>query len=405
MSARSPSSCELAVVGGGIVGLAVARELALRRGGEGVVLLERERGLAAHQSSHSSGVVHRGVYYAPGSLKARLCVAGAAELESYCAEREIPLRFDGKLIVAAAEHQLGRLDELERRARANGVPELRRLAADEIAAAEPAACGLAALHSPRTAVVDFARVARAYAADLERAGGRVLTGASVRSIREQGGGVELELGGRAALRASAVVVCAGAFGERLAAGLGLGGDLRIVPFRGAYLELRPERSRLVRGSIYPVPDPALPFLGAHLTRGPDGRVLLGPTALIAGAADAYEPWRLSARSLAATVGWPGTWRLAARQRRAALTELSHALSPRLLVAAARRLVPELRRRDFRRGPAGVRGQAVGRGGSLIDDFVLERTERVAVVRNAPSPAATASLALARLVADELAALG
>lgn len=405
MSARSPSSCELAVVGGGIVGLAVARELALRRGGEGVVLLERERGLAAHQSSHSSGVVHRGVYYAPGSLKARLCVAGAAELESYCAEREIPLRFDGKLIVAAAEHQLGRLDELERRARANGVPELRRLAADEIAAAEPAACGLAALHSPRTAVVDFARVARAYAADLERAGGRVLTGASVRSIREQGGGVELELGGRAALRASAVVVCAGAFGERLAAGLGLGGDLRIVPFRGAYLELRPERSRLVRGSIYPVPDPALPFLGAHLTRGPDGRVLLGPTAMIAGAPDAYEPWRLSARSLAATVGWPGTWRLAARQRRAALTELSHALSPRLLVAAARRLVPELRRRDFRRGPAGVRGQAVGRDGSLIDDFVLERTERVAVVRNAPSPAATASLALARLVADELAALG
>ena len=395
-----PRECDLAVIGAGIVGLAVARELALRHDGIRVAVLERESRISAHQTSHSSGVIHAGIYYEPGSLKARLCVAGARELYAYCDDRGIEARRTGKLVIATDAGELGRLEELERRGIANQVPGLRRIGAGEIRELEPHAAGIAALHSPATGVVDFGLVAAAYAADLEASSGTVTTGCGVTAIQEasDGAAVQHDLG---ITRARAVVVCAGAWADRLARAAGADPEPRIVPFRGAYLRLRPERAELVRTNIYPVPDPELPFLGAHLTRGFDGQVMLGPTALIAGARDAYRLRRVRAADLRETLAWPGTWRLARRYWRAGLTEIRHAASRRALVAAARRLVPELRASDFVAGPAGVRAQALGRDGSLIDDFLVSRTERALYVRNAPSPAATSSLPLARLIADEV----
>ena len=398
-----PAECDFAVVGAGIVGLAVARELAIRHPDARVVVLEGAPRIAAHQTGHSSGVIHAGVYYEPGSLKARLCVAGAAELYDYCADHGIEARASGKLIVATTKEELPRLEELERRARANGVPGVARVDAAAIAEIEPHAVGLAALHSPRTGIVDFTRVAAAFAADLAAAGGSVATGTAVRSVSESGGRARIAHS-RGETSATALAVCAGAWADRLAVGAGAPADPRIVPFRGAYLRLRPERRHLVRANLYPVPEPDLPFLGAHLTRGVDGDVLLGPSALLVGARDAYRLARIRPRDLAETLAWPGTWRLARRHRRAALIELRRGLSRRAFVAEARRLVPELRAADFTRGPAGIRAQALARDGTLVDDFVISETERAVYVRNAPSPAATSSLPLARLISERVEAL-
>jgi L-2-hydroxyglutarate oxidase len=369
-------------VGGGIVGLAVARELAARRPGASLCVLEREPELASHQTGHSSGVIHAGIYYEPGSLKARLCVQGARELYAYCEERGIEARRDGKLIVAADERDLSGLDELERRGRANGVRGLRRLRAGEIAAIEPEARGVAALHSPETGVVDFRRVAEAFATDVREAGGAIVKGCAVRGLAADRTQIALTHAG-GSVRARFAVLCAGAWSDRLAVAAGAPAEPRIVPFRGGYLRLRDERSELVRASIYPVPDPELPFLGAHLTRTIDERVLLGPSALLVGG-----------------LRWPGTWRLMRRQWRTGLTEIRRAAGRRSFVREARRLVPGLSAADFTAGPSGVRAQAVNRDGSLVDDFVVHRTERALHVRNAPSPAATASLALSRLIVDE-----
>ncbi|MSO42342.1 MAG: L-2-hydroxyglutarate oxidase [Solirubrobacterales bacterium] len=390
---------DFAVVGGGIVGLAVARELLARHPGSSLTLMEREPRLASHQTGHSSGVIHAGIYYRPGSLKARLCVSGARELYEYCDERGIEARREGKLIIAADDSELSRLDELERRGTANAVPGLRRLDASGIADLEPHARGVAALQSPDTGVVDFRAVAESLAADVRAAGGRVVTGCEVSAMEPSAGGVELRHGS-SSIHAGFAVVCAGAWSDRLAVSMGAPSEPRIVPFRGAYLRLRPERRSLVRASIYPVPDPELPFLGAHLTRTIDGEVLLGPSALMVGARDAYRPWRLRPRDLAETLSWPGSRRLAMAHWRAGLREIRHAVSRRAFVADARRLLPELTAADTLPGPAGVRGQAVARDGSLIDDFVIHRTGRAVHVRNAPSPAATSALALARLIADE-----
>lgn len=364
-------------------------------------MLEREARLATHQTGRSSGVIHAGVYYQPGSLKARLCVAGARELYAYCERHGIPTTRGGKLIVATRLDELPRLDELERRGRLNEVEGLRRLGAEQIAEVEPHAVGIVALHSPATGVVDFRRVAAAYASELVARRGAVTTSCEVLAIREQDAAVTVEhtLG---STRARALVSCAGAWSDRLAVAAGAPADPRIVPFRGAYLRLRPQRAGLVRSNIYPVPDPDLPFLGAHLTRGHNGVVLLGPTALIVAARDGYRPWRLRPRDLAQTLFWPGTWRMMAANRRAGVTELRRALNPAALVREARHFVPELTRADFVAGPAGIRAQAVARDGSLVDDFVLSKTGRCVHVRNAPSPAATSSLAIARLIADELA---
>jgi (S)-2-hydroxyglutarate dehydrogenase len=389
---------DVAVVGGGIVGLATARELALR--GLDVVVLEREDRLGAHQTSHNSGVIHAGIYYAPGSLKARLCVEGAAALYEYCAAKEIPAERCGKLVIAVRPDDLPRLDELERRSRANGVPDIARLGPDELTAVEPAARGLSALHSPHTGMVDFAAVARAFAADVEAAGGEIRMGAAVRGLVERDDHVEA-VASAGIVRARRAVACAGAWSDRLALSSGARPDVRIVPFRGAYLRLVPERAHLVRGQIYPVPDPALPFLGVHLSRTIGGDVLVGPTALLAPARDAYRLATLRRADLGATVRWPGTARLVRRWWRTGAREIAHAVSRRLVLREAARFVPELRPSDIRPGPAGIRAQALGRDGGLLDDFLLARTGRAVHVLNAPSPAATASLAIAEMIAEEV----
>lgn len=372
---------DVVVVGAGIVGLSVARELLRREPELDLVVLEREPEIARGQSGQTSGVIHAGIYYEPGSLKARLCVAGAQALYAYCAEHGIEARKDGKLIVATSERELPRLAELERRGRANGVPGLRRIGAEEVAAIEPHARGVAALHSPETGVVDFRAVAASLAKGVAGAGGEILTGARVVELVPRPKRLDV-VHARGMTGVRFLVGCAGAGSARLAALGGGSAEPRIIPFRGSYLRLRPERRELVRASLYPVPDPELPFLGAHLTRTIDGEVLLGPSALIVGG-----------------FGWPGAWRLAVRERRAVLRELRHAISRGSYVAEAARLVPELRPEDFEPGPVGVRAQAMHRDGTLVDDFVVEETERALHVRNAPSPAATSSLALAEMIAD------
>jgi 2-hydroxyglutarate dehydrogenase len=377
---------DIAVVGAGILGLAVARELIRRRPDASVVVLEREAAVAQHQTGHNSGVVHAGIYYAPGSLKARLCVEGARELYAYCEERGIPFERRGKLIVARDNGELTRLDELERRGRENRVPRLRRLDADGLREIEPHARGVAALHSPETGVVDFAEVARALAADLRAAGGRVETGCEVARIEPRDRRLRL-VHSRGETRARFAVFCAGLWADRLAVNAGADADPRIVPFRGAYLRLRPDRTDLVRGLIYPVPDPRLPFLGVHLSRHIDGNVSLGPSALLA-------PTRL-----AHSLSWPGTWRMARRWWRTGARELTKAAASRRFAREAADYVPELEPGDFSRWYSGTRAQALARDGGLVDDFVLSETERALHVRNAPSPAATSSLALARLIAD------
>jgi (S)-2-hydroxyglutarate dehydrogenase len=393
-----PRECDLLVVGGGIVGLAVARELALRHLGPSGTPREREPRPAGHQTGHSSGVVHAGIYYRPGSLRARLCVEGARDLAVYCEERAIPFERSGKVIVAIRGEELSLLDELESRGRANGVPGLRRIGAAELREIEPHAAGVEALHSPATGVVDFGVLARSFARDAAAAGATIVTGYGVSGLIAAAGRVEVRHSAGVTL-ASSVIACAGAWSDRLAVAAGGPAEPRIVPFRGAYLRLRPERRDLVRGSIYSVPDPELPFLGAHLTRGLDGEVLLGPSALMVGARDAYRIGRVVPRDLASTLAWPGTWNLVRRHWRHGLGEIGRAASKRAFVRGLRRHLPELTVADVERGPAGVRAQALGRDGTLVDDFVVSRTGNALHVRNAPSPAATSSLALARHIAD------
>jgi (S)-2-hydroxyglutarate dehydrogenase len=395
-----PRECDLAVVGGGILGTAVARELLKRRPGARLCLLERESGLGHHQTGRSSGVVHAGIYYEPGSLKARLCVEGARALYAYCDERGIPYERSGKLVVAAGEGELERLDELERRGLANQVPDLRRLSGEEIPEIEPHARGIAALHSPATGVVDFVAVAEAYAEDVRRAGGTIHPSTAVAGAAADGSRITLRHAG-GTTTAAAAVFCAGLWSDRLAIACGAPADPRIVPFRGGYLRLPPAAAELVRANVYPVPEPDLPFLGAHLTRNFRGDVLIGPSALMAPARDAYELRRVSGRDIRETVTWPGTWKLMAKHWRAGLKELHHAASRRAFVAEAARFVPALKGVKALPGPAGIRAQALERDGKLVDDFVVHRTERAIHVRNAPSPAATSSLALAGLIADEL----
>jgi 2-hydroxyglutarate dehydrogenase len=396
----APNRCDVAIVGGGILGLAVARELLGRRPQLSLCVLEREREVGSHQTGHNSGVVHAGIYYTPGSLKARLCVAGARELYEYCAERGIAYEQCGKVIVATDASELGRLDELERRGRANRVPGMVRLDADGICALEPHAVGIAGLHSPATGIVSFPAVARAYAEDVTAAGGVVVLGCEVQAVSAGARTLRLQHSG-GVTEAGHAIFCAGAWADRLAVAAGADPDPRIVPFRGAYLRLAPERRELVRSLIYPVPDPSLPFLGVHLTKHIDGDVLIGPTALLAGARDAYALSKIRPRDIADTLAWPGSWRMFARWWRTGLTEMRHAAIRAAFVRAAARYVPELRVRDVEPAFAGVRAQALARDGRLVDDFVFSATDRALHVRNAPSPAATSSLAIARHVVDHV----
>jgi (S)-2-hydroxyglutarate dehydrogenase len=397
-SVAAPDEVDLAVVGGGILGLATARELVRRRPQLRAVVLEREPQLASHQTGRNSGVIHAGIYYAPGSLKARLCVQGARELYEFCEERGVPHERCGKVIVARDGSELGRLDELERRGRANQVPGLRRLDEAGLREIEPECRGVAALHSPHTGIVDFAAVARALADELGEADTPVVTGCEVTAIEPQARQIALRHA-EGETRARFAVLCAGSWSDRLARRAGGPADPRIVPFRGTYLRLRPERRHLVRGLIYPVPDPSLPFLGVHLSRHIDGEVSLGPSALLALARNGRRPFGVDPRDLAETLAWPGTWRMARRWWRTGVLEITQAASRKRYARAAADYVPAIQPEDLLPYFAGVRAQALGRDGRLIDDFVFGETERALHVRNAPSPGGTASLAIAREIAD------
>ncbi len=399
-AAADPSGeCDLAVVGAGVVGLAVAREVLGRDPTLRVVVLEREPQVGLHQSGRNSGVIHAGIYYEPGSMRARLCVAGARELYDFCDSHGIPARRCGKTIVAVSGSELSRLDELERRGRTNQVPGLRRLGPDELGELEPHARGLAALHSPATGIVDFERVAAALAGDLVAAGGIVATSCQVTGIGRAARALTLRHAA-GETRARRAVFCAGPWSDRLAVAAGASAEPRIVPFRGTYLRLRAERSHLVRALVYPVPDPDLPFLGVHLSRDLNGDVLLGPTARLAATRDVRHR-RPRLEDLAATATWPGTWRLVGRHWRTGVTEVRRAVSRRALAADAARYVPAIGPGDLLPAFSGIRAQALGRDGRLIDDFVISQSERALHVRNAPSPAATSALALARLIVDRL----
>ncbi|NUT43498.1 MAG: L-2-hydroxyglutarate oxidase [Thermoactinospora sp.] len=376
----------IAVVGAGIVGLAVARELARTRGAV-VTVLEQENQVGAHQTGHNSGVVHAGIYYTPGSLKARLCREGVALLRAYCQEHRLPYEEVGKLVVASTTAERAGLRALADRARANGVPGLAELDALALREIEPHAVGVAALHSPHTAICDFPAVARSLAREVAELGGSVRLSHPVRAIRERAGKVELI----AAMRRftfDRLVVCAGLGTDRVAAMAGHQGDVRIVPFKGEYFALGERARSLVRGLIYPVPDPRYPFLGVHLTRHIDGEVLVGPNAV------------MDLRALR----WPGTWRLAGQHWRTGVRELYGSLVKGAFVRAAQRYVPELTAADLRRAEGGVRAQAVARDGRMVDDFVVDVHGPVVLVRNAPSPAATSSLAIAKHIAGIVPAL-
>lgn len=397
------ASCEVAVAGGGLLGLATAMALAGR--GLQVIVLEAEDRLAVHQSGHSSGVIHSGLYYKPGSLKAVLCVEGARALYRFCAEENIAHERCGKLVVAVSPEELPRLDELARRGQANGLAGVRRLAAGEIQEIEPHAAGVAALHVPETGIADYPAVARAYARRIEAGDGRVLTGARVTGVRRDGPGLVVETP-RGAVACSLLVNCAGLQADRLARLCGAEPDVRIIPFRGEYYELAAERRSLVRHLIYPVPDPRFPFLGVHLTRRVDGTVEAGPNAVLALKREGYRWRNLSLPDLAGTLAWPGFWRLAARFWRIGAYEVRRSLLKGTFARDLRRLVPDIRPEDLHRAGSGVRAQALDRQGGLLDDFRIVNSERAIHVLNAPSPGATASMPIGeRIAAMALEALG
>ncbi len=392
------------VVGGGLVGLATA--WALSRRDVPVVVLEKEAAWALHQSGRNSGVVHSGLYYEPGSLKATMAVAAVDELARFCTDHDVPYRRTGKLVAATRQDELPRLRALADRGRANRVPvrEVDRAAAREL---EPEVDCLAGLWVGSTGVCDFPALARRLAELLEARGADLRLGTEVLAVRPSGDGAQVLARdadqNTSVIEASSVATCAGLQSDRLARASGLNGslDLRIVPFRGEYFELRPERAHLVRGLVYPVPDPELPFLGVHLTRGIDGHVHVGPNAVPALAREGYR-WRdVSAPDVLESLRYPGAWRLAARHARYGVGELTRSLVPALFVKAVQRMVPAVTAADLVRAPAGVRAQAVRRDGSLCHDFELRQSGPVLHVVNAPSPAATASLLIGERVADAL----
>ncbi|WP_169986480.1 L-2-hydroxyglutarate oxidase [Microbispora sp. H10836] len=385
----------IGIVGAGILGLAVARQMA--RAGAEVTVLEKEPRVAAHQTGHNSGVVHAGIYYQPGSLKATLCREGVAMLREYCAEHGLPYDEVGKLVVASTRAELPGLRRIAGRARENGVPGIAELDAIGLREVEPYAVGVAAVHSPHTAITDFSAVARRLAADVAEAGGSVRLSRPVRAIRQTTDGVAVAAGPER-LTFDRLISCAGLGSDRVADLAGAGGDVRIVPFRGEYYRLAGSARDLVKGLIYPVPDPRYPFLGVHLTRRIDGEVLVGPNAVPALALEGYSWRRASARDLRGILSWPGTRRLAAEHWRTGLREVYGSLAKRAFVSAARRYVPTLSSPDLVRTGGGVRAQAVSRDGGLLDDFVIDVRGRIVLVRNAPSPAATSSLAIARHIA-------
>jgi L-2-hydroxyglutarate oxidase LhgO len=390
----------IGIVGGGIVGVALAHRITGLGLDVAVTVLEKEPDLALHQTGRNSGVVHAGLYYVPGSLKARLCRRGVGLLREFCAGHGLTYDECGKVVVALDDGELARLEAIGERALANGVPGVRKVGREELAELEPHVRGIAAVHSPHTAIVDFGEVTRRLAADAVAAGAAIRTGVEVRRITQDGGGVAVEAGGER-LAFDELVICGGLHTDRLARLAGQEGDPRVVPFRGEYYELAEGRRDLVNGLVYPVPDPRYPFLGVHLTKRVGGGVLVGPNAVLALAREGYR-WRdLRPGDLAETLAWPGFRRMAARHWRTGVREVVGSLSRRAFCDAARRYVPDLRPADLLRARSGVRAQAVARDGSLVDDFRISRQGRVVAIRNAPSPAATSSMAIAEHIASWL----
>ncbi|MFC0598530.1 L-2-hydroxyglutarate oxidase [Streptomyces palmae] len=389
--------CDVLVIGGGIVGLSTAYAITRAAPGTRVIVLEKEPGPARHQTGRNSGVIHSGIYYRPGSFKARFAVRGAAEMVKFCAEYGIPHEVTGKLIVATERAELPRLHTLVQRGRENGIP-VRELGPAQITEYEPQVRGLAAIHVGTTGVCDFGAVA-ARLAELAQDGGAVVRyGAEVRAVGRRSSAVAVRTADGTVLRAGALVNCAGLHSDRIARLAGDDPGLRIVPFRGEYYELTPARAPLVRGLVYPVPDPAFPFLGVHLTRGIDGAVHIGPNAVPALAREGYGRRTLHPGELATTLTYPGAWRMARQHWRYGAGELRRSLSKRAFTQAVARLLPVVTADDLVRAPAGVRAQAVLPDGTLVDDFRFAEAPRTVHVLNAPSPAATASLPIGREVA-------
>ena len=386
---------DVAIIGGGVVGTATG--MALARRGVSVAILEAESTLAAHQTGHNSGVIHSGLYYKPGSLKARNSVEGRRALYRFCEEHGVPHERCGKLVVATGPSELPALDELERRGRANGLDGLRRLRGEELKDYEPAVVGIAGLLVPETGIVDYSVVTAAYARLVTAAGGEVRTGARVRRVLRRADGLVLETAA-GPFEARTLINCAGLQSDRVARLCGVDPGVTIVPFRGEYYEVVPERWSLVRNLIYPVPDPRFPFLGVHFTRMIGGGVEAGPNAVLAFRREGYTRTSFSARDTAAMFAFPGFWRMAAKYWPMAIGEWHRSFSSRAFVKALQKLIPDLRGEDVRPAGAGVRAQALDRQGRLLDDFRIVRGERMVHVLNAPSPAATASIAIGEAIA-------
>lgn len=388
---------DFTVIGGGILGLATARALLEHARDLRVLVLEKEPALASHQTGHNSGVIHQGIYYKPNSLKAELCVRGARQMVEYCERHDIPYRRVGKVIVATSEEELSRLEMLYERARANNVPNVSKLTQGELNEIEPNAAGLAALNSPNTSIVDYKRVADAMRVDIESMGGTIRTNARVSAIQPHASESTI-LTRNGEFQTRVVVNCAGLHSDSIARMCGLNPDVRIIPFRGEYFYLKPASQSLVRGLIYPVADPRLPFLGVHFTRTIHGTVEAGPNAVFAFSREGYGWARISPTETTRTLAFPGFWRMARRWWKTGAYEFYRSLSKPAFVQSLKTLVPAIRNSDLERGGAGVRAQAVNVRGELLDDFAFAESEHALHVLNAPSPAATASLALGEHIA-------
>ena len=391
---------DIVVVGGGIVGLSTAMQLTERFPGLEVLVLEKEAALATHQTGHNSGVIHAGVYYQPGSLKARFCREGVAATIAFCREHGLPFEQCGKLLVATDAAELERMDALLARSRDNGLA-LERLDAAELRRREPNIAGVGALFVPSTGIVDYAQVARKMAEVVQARGGRIRLSAPVTAMREDANGVTVEAGG-GTVRARRAVVCGGLMADRLARMCGVDLDFRIVPFRGEYYRLPPARNDVVSHLIYPIPDPALPFLGVHLTRMIGGYVTVGPNAVLAFAREGYRFADVSPRDVAEMVAYSGFRRVIRAHLASGLSEMANSLSKRRYLALCRRYCPSLTVEELLPHPAGVRAQAVMADGTLVHDFLVRQTARTVHVCNAPSPAATSSIPIGRHVADQVA---
>jgi len=386
------------IIGGGVVGLGVALEITRRFPRLRLLLLEKEGGVARHQSGHNSGVIHSGLYYKPGSLKARLCVTGAAAMVEFCREHNIPHEVCGKVVVATEPDELPRLEELRRRGEANGLTGLRKIGPEELKEIEPHAAGLQALVVPSTGITNYAGVCEKYAELISARGGTILTSAAATGIHRTPGEIVVETK-RGEFSTTALINCAGLHSDRIARMAGDHPNVMIVPFRGEYYDLIPERASLVRSLIYPVPDPRFPFLGVHFTRRITGTVDAGPNAVLALAREGYRHRDINLRDLAGSLAFPGFWRMASQHWRSGLDEWHRSLSKPVFVRALQRLVPEVREGDLVPGGSGVRAQALKPDGALVDDFQFVTSGKILHVLNVPSPAATASLSIGKAIVD------